>query len=361
MTKNDFFEAMNNIDASLIERADGEVTVKRKRPILKIAAVAASFAVLAAGIAVILPALMGEPDENIVTDRIVWENVFELFDPNSKDEGGLKIWYEESTAYEYAFSDIIGEGYDKYEKGNSFPLEKTGEFIGEKLGETEVRTGWHIVPEDRDYDVRTVKAEVYEIKGVSPDAAVAIKYLEKAAAESTEHYYAAVNTEYEFSTLAAFLDDFSAAVHMDIGRIGLLRAHIAGVSRGNIERYRMTDAGSAELCKLLLTLDGEAETENAYDAVDEKLKNCDILMRFTLIMDFAGTYTNRLYVLNNGYIAIEGFGKDIVFFNVGRENTDLFYETMKRYGEQIINPIDPDGDGLVEETTSAPVNEVVPE
>ncbi len=359
MTKNDFFEAMNNIDASLIERADGEVTVKKRRPMLKIAAIAASFAVLVAGIAVILPALIGDGGHETPGDVIVWENVFELFDTGKGS--GLKIQEEVGLA-EYSFSEIVSDKYEKYEIGNAFPLDKNAEFIGEKIDDIETRNGWRWNIDGKERDVVTVKAEVYEIKGVSTDAAVAVKYLEKGGSQTTEHFYVAVNTEYEHSTLSDFFDDFNAAVHMEIAKDALVREYAFGTHNGGVEKYRMKDGVPADICKLILGLDAEAEPVERYEGVDAKIHGCENMLRFTFAMNSAGRMINMLYVFDNGYIAIQGIGEGYTLFNVGAENTEAIFEMFEGGSELVsVIPADPDGDGLVEETTSAPVNEVVPE
>lgn len=357
MKQNDFFEAMNNIDPSLIERADKEVTMKKRRPMLKIAAVAASFAVLILGLAAVLPMLIGD-EVDIPQDAIVWDNVFEMFDPDRG--GGLKIETEYVLA-EASFAEMTDAKYLKYKLGNCFPKDKGGEFIGEKLDDTEIKTGWHVYIEDKDRDVKTVAAEVYEIKGVAPDAAVAVKYAEKSASFSTDYYYVALNTEYGCDSLSEFLDDFNAAVHMDIGSEALL-AEFTWRGDGESAKYRFTDGGASELCKLLLTLDGAAETESLYDEADEKAGDSDRVLRLTFAMNSAGRKTNYLYVFDSGYIAVRGIGEGVTFFNVGKEAVGAIFDSFEENAKLITTAVlDPNGDGLVEATTSAPENEIVPE
>ena len=362
--KNVFFDAMGNIDADLIERADRVVTVKR-RPILKIAAIAAAFALMITGLVIGLPMLIGdgnEPDdtdENIVGDAIVWSNVFDLFNPNTGSgvtEGGMAVLVESS------FAEIETKKYAKYDLGNALPLDKSGEFIGEKLDEIKVRTGWYVHYNDTERDVVTVGAEVYEIRGVSTDAAVAVKYLEKGTAKTTEHNYAALNTEYKFSTLQNFFSDFNAALHMDIGKDALVTEYPRFNSK-KIDKYRVTEGGS-DIVKFLLTLNGEAEVVHPYDAVDGRMNRCGEIRRVTFSMASAGKMMNFLYVFDNGYIAIGGPICDgIIFFNVGGEATSELCEIFKANTElvTVINPDSTVTDGLVEATTSAPANEVAPE
>jgi hypothetical protein len=357
MKTNDFFEAMGNIDASLIERADK--TAAKPRTFIKIAAIAAAFALLVTGLAVVLPMLTrDEPGGNIVGDAIVWDNVFDLFNPNT----GSGVKEEASVIESSSFAEIETKKYAKYDLGNAFPLDKSGEFIGEKLDEIKVRTGWYVYYNDTETDVVTVKAEVYEIKGVSTDAAVAVKYLEKGTAKTTEHYYAALNTEYKFSTLQSFFSDFNAALHMDIGKDALVTEYPRFNSK-KIDKYRVTEGGS-DIVKFLLTLDGAAEVVHPYDAVDGRMNNCGEIRRVTFSMASAGKMMNSLYIFDNGYIAIGGpICEGIIFFNVGGEATSELYEIFKANTElvTVINPDSTLTDGLVEATTSAPANEAAPE
>lgn len=358
MKKNDFFEAMNNIDAELIERADKKVTLRSRRTGLKIAAIAASFAIIVAGIAAILPALMGDSGQETPGDAIVWENVFELFDTGKG--GGLKI-QEGGVLVESSFSEIVSAKYEKYEIGDAFPLDKNGEFIGAKIDDIEARNGWYMHLEEKERDVVTVNAEVYEIKGVSPDAAVAVKYLEKGGSQTTEHYYVAVNTEYEFDSLSAFFDDFNAAVHLNIGGDVLRREYGWGLDNGEIEKLRIDEAVAADICKLIMSYEAEAEYCGLYDAVDVKMTGCDLMLRFSFSMASAGR-SGMLYVFDNGYIAIRGIGEGTAVFNVGEECTDEIFATLRRSGELVtVIPASTEDPVLVEMTTSAPENEVVPE
>ena len=363
MKTNVFFEIMGDIDPALIDRADKTAT---KRPaFVRLAAVAAAVVLLAVGIFFILPAMQdsdgGESTrENIVGDALVWSNVFDLFNANT---GSGNEMGEAAVLVESSFSEIVSKKYEKYDLGNAFPLEKSGEFIGEKLDEIKVRTGWYLHWNDTERDVVTVKAEVYALRGVSTDAAIAVKYLEKGTAKTTEHYYAALNTEYEFSTLQSFFSDFNATVHMDIGKDALVTAY-PRFNSDQIDKYRFTDGGGADIIKYLLTLDAEAESLRSNDVVDGRMNNCGEIRRVTFSMASAGKMTNMLYIFDNGYIAIQGKICDgIVFFNVGGEATSELYEIFKANTElvTVINPDRAVTDGLVEATTSAPANEVAPE
>jgi hypothetical protein len=177
-----------------------------------------------------------------------------------------------------------------------------------------------------------------------------------------QHYYAALNTEYKFSTLQSFFSDFNAALHMDIGKDALVTEYPRFNSK-KIDKYRVIEGGS-DIVKFLFTLDGVAEVVHPYDAVDGRMNNCGEIRRVTFSMASAGKMMNSLYIFDNGYIAIGGPICDgIIFFNVGGEATSELYEIFKANTElvTVINPDSTLTDGLVEATTSAPANEVAPE
>ena len=346
MTREDFFESMNKLDLYLIERADGEAKVKKRSPILKIAAVAATFALVAAGVIAILPSLISG-GENTTDDCLVWSDVFELFEPT-----GGNVTAPEAGLVEYAFAEITDKEYGKYEKGKTI----SEEFVGEKIDEIKVRTGWRMF-DGKEHDVIIARAAVYEIKGTSPEAVVCIRYLEEATAESTEHYYAAVNTEYRYGTLAEFYADFGAETYMSVAGDVYIRE--ASYFKTSTEKYRLNEEGAENIRKLLLSLDSSVDTEHKYDAVSEKMAGCGIMMRFQLKLDSAGTNIVFVYVLDNGYLAVAGIGEYVAFYEIGRSCADDFYATLKRGSDLIVSNKN-DG-GLVEETTSETVNEVVPE
>lgn len=64
--------------------------------------------------------------------------------------------------------------------------------IGKKLEDVTVIAGWITEPTQSPAD-ETLRGEVYEIKGVSPDIAAALWFLDKGDALTTTHYYVILN------------------------------------------------------------------------------------------------------------------------------------------------------------------------
>ena len=216
MKTNEFFDAMGKIDPTLIERADKKVTLKSRSRIPRIVAIAACFALLVAGFAVVLPMLLdGEK-------LIVLENMFDSPTPvfgAGENEKTDAIEVEKTDAIEgtgqnkYPVFVIIGEKYDHYEIKKAYPIDMTNEFICEKIDDIFVMNGIGYYGDKQVYDQTIVRAEIYAVKGVSPDAGVAVKFVEEGSFNSTERYYAAVNTLYSFTTLSDFFDDYKISPH----------------------------------------------------------------------------------------------------------------------------------------------------
>ena len=355
MKTNEFFDAMGNIDAALIERADEKAAPRRR--FLKVAAIAAAFALLVTGLVAALPMLIGEGEET-VQDVIVWENIINLFSPANGDgliEGEGQSG-NEIIVTETAFAEIVSEGFSDYEIGMIVPTADAN--IGEKLGEVDVRSGWYNRAEKVEKDVTVVRAEVYEIVGVSQKAAVAIRYLEKCAANSDYYsycYYYASNENYEFTTLSAYFSDHKADAYMKISESALLLEVSADAGAEiNIDKYKFKDGASGQMRDLILSLDGDGESVGYYDEAGVTLKKGTKTLKYTVMLSTSKKDMSFIYVFENGSIAIDELGDGVVVFHVGVDATDAIFAVFAEnavpdageYGE----------DDLVEATTGA-VNE----
>lgn len=344
MKTNEFFDAMGKIDPALIERAERKVV--KKSPIMKIAVIAASFAVLIAGAVAVLPMLLDiEPEETIVGEETLY-----LFDPFY---GSVEIAETGvGTNAKYPIFRIVGYKYSEYLIRNAYPVEMYGEIIGEKLDDINVLNGWGYFSERPavEHDLKVVKAEVYAVNGVAPDAGVAIKFIEEGPFNSLEHYFAAVNTDYEFTSFADLISDYNAPAFMSMTEV---RLEDDTVERRGIEykKYSLKNGADGDIIKILLTLDAPAEITGGYSTGDERIvevKNKPTLNLIVNIASVGDMYCN-IWVHENGYIAYSGFRQPTVFFNVGKEATDailkLFYENSELVS---IVKMDPNSKGLVE-------------
>ena len=344
MKTNEFFDVMGKIDPALVERAD-KMAVK-KRPLVKIAAIAAAFALLAASMLVVLPMLLDiEPEETIVGEETLY-----LFDPfyGSVETAETGV----GTNAKYPIFRIVGYKYSEYLIRNAYPVEMYGEIIGEKLDDINVLNGWGYFSERPavEHDLKVVKAEVYAVNGVAPDAGVAIKFIEEGPFNSLEHYFAAVNTDYEFTSFADLISDYNAPAFMSMTEV---RLEDDTVERRGIEykKYNLKNGADDEIIKILLTLDAPAEITGGYSTGDERIADVKNKPTLNLIVNIAsvGDMYCNIWVHENGYIAYSGFRQPTVFFNVGKEATDailkLFYENSELVS---IVKMGPNNKGLVE-------------
>ena len=363
MKTNEFFDAMENIDPALIERADKKAV--RKRPMIKIAAIAAAFALLAGLTIAVLPSML-KGDETI-KDVVVWANIFTMFSPRNEDgliSGEIDPSNEaEIVIAESAFAEIISDDYADYTIGSVIPTAQNGVTIGEKLGEIEIRTGWYHHADGTESNVVTVKAEIYEIGGVASKAAVAVRYLEKGIFDNDFYsykYYYAVNQNYELTTLADFFTDLNAGVYLNLSDYAILLEVPEDKSESiRIDKYRFSDGAGEAFSELLLSLDGDGEIVGYYEEAGVRLKRGARALELTFHLQTSSRFTHMIYVFDNGTIAIEGIGDGVAIFDIGADAADSLWDLFERsaHPEKGIYA----DDGLVEATTSAPVNEVVPE
>ena len=344
MKTNEFFDAMGKIDPALVERAERKVVKKSSFP--KLIAIAAAIALLAASMLAVLPMLLDiEPEETIVGEETLY-----LFDPfyGSVETAETGV----GTNAKYPIFRIVGYKYSEYLIRNAYPVEMYGEIIGEKLDDINVLNGWGYFSEQPavEHDLKVVKAEVYAVNGVAPDAGVAIKFIEEGPFNSLEHYYAAVNTDYEFTSLADLISDYNAPAFMSMTEVRLEddTVELRGIE---YKKYSLKNGADGDIIKILLTLDAPAEITGGYSTGDERIADVKNKPTLNLIVNIAsvGDMYCNIWVHENGYIAYSGFRQPTVFFNVGKEATDailkLFYENSELVS---IVKMDPNNKGLVE-------------
>ncbi len=95
----------------------------------------------------------------------------------------------------------VDEGpFSTYDRGRVVPDDK----IGEKISDVTVTAGWETwVGSELSETVSTenLRAEVYAIDGISDDVAVALKFIDKGEAVTTNHYYVIMNPEADLTVV----------------------------------------------------------------------------------------------------------------------------------------------------------------
>ncbi len=187
--------------------------------------------------------------------------------------------------------------------------------VGEKLGEVTVLGGWYQLHYGSDGTAQTesgpegggeiLRAEVYGIRGVSPDTAVCLKYLDKSEALTTDRYYSFLNPDKAFWTLADFLAGTVAADRLSLRRQdGTAPLLLESVSGKEIARtsYDLDGAAEEKLLKALFACGGPASSETPETILSACTK------RLTCRLKLEGIAVWDLTVFDNGYLQLEPSG-----------------------------------------------------
>lgn len=181
--------AIGDIDDTLIEGAEKEENkMKKSTTWIKWTAVAAALSVLAITAAFTLPGM--------------FKNVTSAESPDTPTVNGIEGGDNTKEAvFEKGYTYSVDEGkYASYVKGKVI----NEKYVGGKLEDVTVTAGWM----DANKKMLTeehAKAEIYEITGVSTDTAVAIRFLDKLEAQTTDHYYVIMNPDADLTPVQSYV------------------------------------------------------------------------------------------------------------------------------------------------------------
>ena len=77
--------------------------------------------------------------------------------------------------------------------------------IGEKLEDVSVMGGWRSLSDGTQLSQEQLRAEVYAIREISPEVAVALKFLDQGEALTTTHYYVIMNPAADLTAVADYI------------------------------------------------------------------------------------------------------------------------------------------------------------
>ena len=231
--------AIGHIDDDLINSATKSKKVAKKNIWIKRTSLAASFAIIIIVAAVAAPKLFG--DENTTLPVVSGDNTTinnsESATPTTNDNGATTAPVvnqdtthtnnAEPTTYggndntttatnndsttqpaignESAFSETyvynVSDGkFSTYVSGKVISEDK----IDYKIADVSVAAGWKN-SFDEQLTTETLRAEVYLIKGISKDVAVALKFIDKGDALTTTHYYVIMNPDADLTSVKEYL------------------------------------------------------------------------------------------------------------------------------------------------------------
>ena len=202
-------------------------------------------------------------------------------------------------------------------------------YVGEKLGDTEVRSFWRNYLVNEDTDLELLRAEIYAIKGISPETAVCIRYLDEGDALTTSHYYTYINPNYKPQNFGNFYQtfalDFSAKNRVTLSypsEEGTVYQHCD--IDGNILTRSLTSLTDAEI-HAVTVWNGDSALENE----KEILRNCSAQAHFSGEISPGGTFSCRIY--DNGYLYIR-INKTISYlFEISDAKTDSVFRTIDEH------------------------------
>ena len=356
MRENEFLDGIGNVDPDVVERfvsMDQRLKAKKRQSELKrksilIAALAACF-VLVAGATVFFslqedngPGVIPAPDSVSSSETTAspgstadnddpsnirplhWSDVSSLFGISADS----KNTNSPSDMYEKAFCEIISGVYSDYVSGDVI----SDDYVGAKIGTAVIKTGWYQSWNGEERDVYEVNAEIYQIKEIDTKIAIAIKYLEKTHADTTEFFYVYSNPlGCDPASLADFYEAYDASKHMQIYSNAHIRIYNEN-SSSTLSVYKINEETLATINSQILELDSSA-SYSKYNSSDLKeiesiIKSCKERLQISVKMKSAGRH-GVAYVLDNGYICFVGFGEFFSLHAIGSDEAKNLIEEVK--------------------------------
>lgn len=231
--------AIGHLDDDLINSATKSKKVAKKNIWIKWTSLVASFAIIIIVAAVTVPTLFGDGNTTlpVVSGDNTTMNNSESATPTTNDNGATTapVVNQDTTHINNAEPTTSGgndntttatnndsttqpaignesafsETYVYNVSDGKFSTYVSGKVISEdkidyKIADVSVAAGWKN-SFDEQLTTETLRAEVYLIKGISKDVAVALKFIDKGDALTTTHYYVIMNPEADLTSVKEYL------------------------------------------------------------------------------------------------------------------------------------------------------------
>ena len=281
MKRENISTALNGIDSVYIEEA---ASYKKKpsahRTLLQWGSIAASFVMLLLAGVFLLKPLLTPGDAAVHWDESEQENAI-------LEKRKIAVIHDSRYA-DYTSLRVIDAAY-----------------VGEKLGETEIKSFWRNYLLKEDTDTEFLRAEIYGIKGVDPNVAVCIRYLDKGDALTTDHYYTYINTAHSMRNFGELYQLFTLDSEMS-ARTGLTLSYPS--AKGTVRSHCTVKAEILEnAIASIANADAPfyvlSDDEGLPEMEKEILQDCSAHATFYGEMPLAGVVSFRLY--DNGYLLIQ--------------------------------------------------------
>lgn len=263
MKKEQLFEAIGTAEDELLERSEIYIRKSHSKLWLSFGASAACLCFLFFGLKFFKPA--SQPD---------WPIKQIIVEDNSDEIAYLPHWEDLSISEQYnefLFSD---------RKYSSKAAEISRKELTQSLGAVTLN-GFDQYSET----LYTIEAQVYGIRGISEECALAVKF------EETESYFVYVNSYYRPATLGNFIDDLNLKETIHFGSVWYETKN----ESGNAVLIEFTNLPSSVVWDLLLS---EPELENIHQDSNVLLSEMSVSVDIPLL-----GYSNiSLSVTKEGYL-----------------------------------------------------------
>lgn len=269
-------EAIGEADDDIIAEAAPKKMQSHRGFITKICAVAACLALVICT----LPMIRGNQPDNPEESKGISEIKYIIGINNNE------IVLESAWRF-----DIQDSPYSSYKSGKVIDEA----LVGEKICEVTVKQYNHIFTENRDEDISYKKAVLYEIKGISPEVSVCLRYLEASEMSSMDFYYR-YTADIDAATLTEYFDKAAAKTYAGISGFSLYSGEKKGYT------YYDKDAEhSAVLFDMLLSLEGTRALSDA-DSISKAISGAKNYARIDIESDVAAR--SRFVIFDNGCVLI---------------------------------------------------------
>ena len=344
MKKKEWNEGLNHLDHDLVEKyVEQKDRLRQKKQKtkgiwLRFGAISACFLLIVSAV-IVVPMLREDDPGN--HRPLHWSDVSSLFG----EIGGSENVGSPSDMYEKAFHEINSGIYANYKSGSII----SDDYVEEKVDAVVIRTGWYQSWNGKERDVYEVNAEVYQIKGIDTKIAVAIKYLEKPHADTTEYFYVYSNPYgCEANSLAEFFEAYNAEQYMNVYTTAHIREFNNALST-NRTVYHINENALHAINTQLLNLNSAVSYSKYTDTNIKKIESvtnaCKEQLQLSVELQSAGR-RGIVYVLDNGYICFMGFGDFFALHDIGSDVAQALINVVKN-NSVCINPSVNKNDGHI--------------
>lgn len=349
-------KALSAIDLRYIEEAEREITSVERNSVAfpwrrRLLPIACACLIIVVGIFFIPHPISNDSTNQTTTGN---EEIIQNIEDQSWRNASYLMGFqgigssmnEATSPIQIAVEKIADGIYASYEAGYTIDASYVGEF----LERVTVKSYWYYIPQKLEKDTVYVSADIYSINGVSPSAAVCVRYLEKGVANTTEHYYIFNHPTWAGTSLEEFYADFNLSMHLSDRIAQACLFTRAEDGQEHRARLSLSDSDIIVLRALLLSLTGDRKTVMNANEMDFYIADSHEQGQLFLT---AYTVAHPLFVVqifDHGYLMVVREG-EMMLFEIGEENAKQILQLLKQASILPTNNIDDSINEIYEETS----------